>query len=160
MYWESYDNAPTDQYNPGVPFSQPPQYQQGDQFMANNFPQIPPIQDQEMPLQDTLQDSSMFQMPAPNQIPFQDQIHPVPMEESVPQTPIPQAGINEQVTQERPETPGSNVRITRSRLRGKYREKNFQNTFKVFVTHFVLFIRCSARCFRNYNHVHVEKTTS
>lgn len=134
MYWESYDNPPTDQFNPGVPFSQPPQYQQGDQFMSNNFPQIPPIQDQEMPLQDTLQDSSMFQMPAQNQIPFQDQIHPVPMEESVPQTPMPQSGISEQVPQERPETPGSNVRITRSRLRGKYREDVIKYLRSIFVS--------------------------
>lgn len=160
MYWESYENAPTDQYNPGVPFGQPPQYQQGDQFMSNNFPQIPPIQDQEMPLQDTLQDSSMFQMPAPNQIPFEDQIHPVPMDESVPQTPMPQPGINDQVAQERPETPGSNVRITRSRLRGKYLINSLQIAFQTFVTRSVSFIRCSAGCCRNDNDVYVKKTTS
>lgn len=160
MYWESYDNTPADQFNPGIPFNQPPQYPQANQFISNNFSQMPAIQDQEMPLQDSLQDASIFQMPTPNQIPFQDQIHPVPMEESVPQTPLPQSVVNEQVTQERPETPGSNVRITRSRLRGKCVKFVIKVAICFVFLILYFYIRSSARsCWNHYN-VYVEKATS
>ncbi len=120
MYWDSYDNTQAEQFNPNMGYSQPPQYSQTDQFMGGSFPTMPPLQDQEMPLQEALQDPNMFQMSAQNQMQFQEPIQPIPMEEPIPQTPLPTVGINEQVPQEVPEAPGSNVRITRARLRGTF----------------------------------------
>lgn len=118
MYTETYENASSDQFNQNVSFNQHPQYSQADQFISSPLHHIPSIQDQEMIIQEQPQDSNIFQLPSQNQIQFQEPLPPTAIEESLQQTSIQQNTINEQVIPERPETPGSNVRITRSRLRG------------------------------------------
>lgn len=118
IYTETYENASSDQFNQNVSFNQHPQYSQADQFISSPLPHIPSIQDQEMIIQEQPQDSNIFQLPSQNQIQFQEPLQPTAIDESLQQTSIQQNTINEQVIPERPETPGSNVRITRSRLRG------------------------------------------
>lgn len=119
MYTDTYDNAQADQFAHPAQYNQTPQYNQADQFMSSPLPPMAPLQDQEMMLHEAPQDPNLFQMPAENQIPFQDEhIQPTTMDE-----PMIQQHISP--IQDPPETPGSNVRITRSRLRGKLTDEKF-----------------------------------
>lgn len=118
MYTDTYENAPTEHYGHANQYSQPPQYSQADQFISSPLPQIAPLQDQEMLLQEVPQDTGLFHMPTENQMQFQDEHMPsATIDESLVSQHIPQM-VNEPMHQDQPETPG-NVRITRSRLRGK-----------------------------------------
>lgn len=119
MYTDTYENAPSDQFGHPNQYNQTPQYNPADQFISSPLPQITPLQDQEMLLHDPPQDPNLFQIPPENQITFQDEhMPPATLDEPMVPQHIPPAVMNEQAPQDRPETPGGNVRITRSRLRG------------------------------------------